>query len=608
MSRISWWTYTSTAYSQMSEVVTMRKVSIVVPAHNEVESLPMLMEHLLPVLESSPETADFELVIVDDNSRDGTAGLVDTYASNDKRIKAVHRIGSPGFGNAIKAGFKTASGGIIIPVMADLSDDPYDIIKLVRKIDEGYDIAYGSRFCKGGSTHSYPWKKMVANRLFNNSVRLMFGIRHKDVTNAFKAYRREVLDAIGIDNLESNGFDLTVEIPLKAHILGFSSAEVPVSWHDRKKGEAKLKLSQNGGRYGKRLLKMFMVGNAVSLKDIFSAVIRGSWLHLVLAAALGVVLLAGIFSLAGFSQVFSILSTISPEFLVLSGIMLLSAFILRTWRWSVLLRASGYRVHADNAFKCIMFGWLINYLLPARIGDIARAITLKTTESTPLSVGLSTIVIERAMDMLVLAVMLSAAILLVLNNPAMFDIAMATLAVAVGLVILLAIVYKYDHIVVAKLGKYFKTLGNSLTHFKKSLVNLSGNPMAIVLCLILTFPVWLLEASSIYFAAMSIHFPLSMTISVVAGIVAFIVQAIPTTPGGIGVHEGTIAGVLMLFGVNASIGTSIALLDHFARGIVIFLFGMISAIHIGFESRQYFAGIRNEGMVTVKDELAIPKE
>lgn len=586
----------------------MSKVTVVVPAHNEVDNIPALLKGLIPALEGSPETRDFELVIVDDNSRDGTGDLIDSLAAGDARIKAVHRKDTPGFGNAIRTGFKNASGDIIVPVMADLSDDPHDIPKLVRKLDEGYDVAYGSRFVRGGYTDGYPWKKMIANRAFNNSVRLLFGIRHKDVTNAFKAYRRCVLDAIGIDNLEANGFDLTVEIPLKAHILGFSSVEVPVSWHERQKGEAKLKLSQNGGRYGKQLLKMFVVGNVVSLRDIFKAVIKGSWLHLALAAALGIILLAGIFSMAGFSEVFGILSQVSPQFLAISCIVLLASFIVRTWRWSVLLRASGYRVHADTAFKCIMFGWLINYLLPARMGDLARGVTLKTSENTPLSVGLSTIVIERAMDMLVLAIMLVAAIFLVLNSPEMIDIAAATLAVAFGLVAVLGVLFKYDRVVVDKLGKRFDFIGKSLEHFKKAVSSLAGNPMAIALCLILSFPVWILEASSIYFAAMAVHYPLSMTVAIVAGIVAFIVQAIPTTPAGIGVHEGTIAGILLLFGVNTSLGTSIALLDHFARGVVIFIFGMISAIHIGFESRQYFAGAKDQNVVVLKDERTTHKD
>jgi hypothetical protein len=255
-----------------------------------------------------------------------------------------------------------------------------------------------------------------------------------------------------------------------------------------------------------------------------------------------------------------------------------------------------------------MFGWMINYLLPLRIGDIARGAALKTTENTPLSVGLFTIVIERAMDMLVLAIMLGVAIILILNDPEMVEIAVLTLVVALGLLAFLAAFYRYDRLIVSKMDRWFPAIAQSMGRYKAALLSLSGNPMAIGLCLILSFPVWLLEASSIYFAAMAFHYPLTMAMAILAGVVAFIVQAIPTTPGGIGVQEGTIAGVLLLFGVNTSVGTSIALLDHFARGIIIFLFGMVSAIHIGFESRQYFAVSKNDEKVVLTEDLVVPRQ
>jgi len=141
--------------------------------------------------------------------------------------------------------------------------------------------------------------------------------------------------------------------------------------------------------------------------------------------------------------------------------------------------------------------------------------------------------------------------------------------------------------------------------FKNGLRNLSGNHQAVLLCIILSMPIWLFELLSIFFSARAVHFDLSMGLTVIAGITAFVMQAIPTTPAGIGVHEGTIAGVLMLFGIDASIGTSIALVDHFARAAIIFTFGIISAIHIGFESRTYFAGIKNKNAKALENEPEI---
>lgn len=571
----------------------MYKISIVIPAHNEEDNLHNLLDKLIPVLEQHVETKDFELVFVDDNSTDLTPAIIDEFTEKDSRIRAVHRTGTPGFGNAIKTGFKSASGDVIIPIMADLSDDPNDIPKLVRKIEEGYDIVYGSRFCSGGSTDGYPLPKMLANRAFNNTVRLMFGIRHKDVTNAFKAYRKEVLDTIGIDNLEANGFDITVEIPLKAHIIGFSSAEVPVLWHGRKRGEAKLKLSENGHRYGMRLLRMFVIGSLMGLRDIFGAVVKGSMIRLVLAAITGLLLLAGVFYFAGFSEIFSILSNASIKYVAIASFMILMTFIVRTWRWNVLLRTSGFRVHRDTVFKCIMFGWLLNSLLPARIGDVARGMALKTTENTPLGISLSTIVIERAMDMLTLALMLMTAIFIVAGSSApLLSIAIGAIVVTIGLVLGLIALYKYNHVILNRLGSRFEELGKGIPVLKAGLRNIYGNPQAIILCLILSVPVWLFEVSSIYFSARALHFELIPSMAMLSGIVAFIAQAIPTTPAGIGVHEASIAGVLMLFGVSATTGTAIALVDHFVRILVIYVVGMISAVHIGFDSRKYFRNNR----------------
>jgi uncharacterized protein (TIRG00374 family) len=573
----------------------MSKVSIVIPAHNEEENIPVLIEALILTLESFPETRDFEIVIVNDNSRDGTGKLIDVLAARDPRVRSLHSTMTPGFGNTVKIGMKNATGEIIIPVMADLSDDPQDIPRMVKKINEGYDIAYGSRFCRGGHTTDYPWKKMIANRAFNYSIRLLFGIHHKDVTNAFKAYRREVLDAIGIDNLEANGFDLTVEIPLKAHILGFKSVEVPVSWTERKKGEAKLKLSQNCTRYGKRLLKMFIIGNMLSIKDILSITIKGSWLYPIIALIVGIILLAGTFSFTGFSNIFEILSRINPVYVIVACMAIFMSFILRTWRWSVLLRSSGHRIQSESGFKCIMFGWFINYILPLRIGDLARAVTLKSTESIPLSVSLFTIVIERAMDMLMLALLLSAAVLLISSgNIILLEVAAVSLLVSIGLLVATGLLYKFDKHLSSQLGNRFGNISEALTIFKGGAREFWKNPEAVTLCLLISLPVWICDLLCLYVSAIAIGHDLSYGLITIAGITAFISQALPITPAGIGVQEGTITGVLLLFGISAPIGISMALVDHFARVVVIFTFGTISMIHISLNSREYFSKIRKK--------------
>lgn len=312
-----------------------------------------------------------------------------------------------------------------------------------------------------------------------------------------------MLDAIGIENIEAEGFDLTVEIPLKAHILGFKSAEVPVNWHGREKGEAKLKLSENGFVYGKRLLKLFFWGNLVALRDLFGSVMRGSWIGILGAIFLGLLILAGIFTFSGFSEVFGILRTVSLYWVLLSAGCILSTFILRTWRWSVILRSAGYVVPRGMIFKCIMFGWLLNYLLPARVGDIARGVALKTTEKAPLGMSLSTIVLERVFDMITLAFLLALPATLFYQEQFLWLEALA-IGIAVALVLVLFIVYKFEGYIVRVLRNIIPSVKESIYLLKEGLDAIRGNTAAMALCFALSIPIWLFEISSIFFAAKAI--------------------------------------------------------------------------------------------------------
>ena len=132
--------------------------------------------------------------------------------------------------------------------MADLSDSPYDLIRYYTKMIEGnYDCVFGSRFIKGGKVIDYPFVKKVINRIANFIIKSTMRINYNDTTNAFKLYKREVI--IGVKPILSPHFNLTVELPLKAIIRGYSYTIVPNSWTNRKYGESKLKIKEMGSRY-----------------------------------------------------------------------------------------------------------------------------------------------------------------------------------------------------------------------------------------------------------------------------------------------------------------------------------------------------------------------
>jgi dolichol-phosphate mannosyltransferase len=156
-------------------------------------------------------------------------------------------VGSHGFGLAVRAGLDQCTGDAIAIMMADASDGPSDLVKYYAKLQEGYDCVFGSRFIPGASVVDYPFHKLILNRMANWFIRFIFGLDFGDTTNAFKCYRREVIE--GISPLISSHFNLTVEMPLKAIVRGFSFAVVPISWTNRKTGISKLKIKEMGSRY-----------------------------------------------------------------------------------------------------------------------------------------------------------------------------------------------------------------------------------------------------------------------------------------------------------------------------------------------------------------------
>lgn len=580
-------------------------VDLIVPAYNEYGNLRRMVERTTETLRAEKRDWSFGiLLVVSDGSTDGTQELAADLDEEYPEVSRLVRTKDFGFGNAIKDGIAHADGDVVVPFMADLSDDPADVPKMVEKIRAGYDVVYGSRFMDGGSVEGYPRLKLLYNRSFNNFIRLLFGIGEKDVTNAFTAYRREVIDEIDPSSLQSESFDITAELPLRATVEGFRITEVPVSWRSREAGVSKLNATKKGPVYAKRVLTEFARGNAAGLRDLFRAVTDHGLARILGAALFGVVLLVALFSLTGFTEVFETVGRANPLFIAAIALVYPVSFVFRTWRWRVLLRASGHLAGRTNAFRCIMAGWFLNSVLPARAGDVMRGYALKTTEDTPFSVALGTIVIERVMDMLVLSAMLAVvAALFVRSSRAMF-LAAGAFGIGAVLVVGLAIVYFAGDHLADRLDGPISSADRSIRKIQTALARVSGNPFALALSLLLSLPVWLAEIATIYFAGRAIGLQLGIVPTIAAGVSAFVSQAVPVTPGGVGTYEAAIASVLALFGVEWATGTALGLVDHFTRLGVIYVVGAICIVHIVFQSRPYFRARRE----AAAEELELPSE
>jgi dolichol-phosphate mannosyltransferase len=230
------------------------KLSVVIPARNEEGHLPGTIERVTDALQRHGIT--HEVLVVDDHSTDQTADVVRGLEARRGHVRLVSNTREPGFGRAVHVGLQQAAGDAVAIVMADGSDDPEDLVTYCRKLSEGVDCVFGSRFIRGARVVGYPWHKLVLNRLANTAIRLLFGIPHNDITNAFKCYRREVIE--GVEPLVSRHFNLTVELPLRAIVRGYSYATVPIRWTQRKHGISKLKIKEMGSRYLFSLLSVFL--------------------------------------------------------------------------------------------------------------------------------------------------------------------------------------------------------------------------------------------------------------------------------------------------------------------------------------------------------------
>lgn len=219
--------------------------SIVIPAHNEEESLPPTVQDIYDTMVR--EGVPHEIVVVDDGSRDRTWAVLQELKQKIPTLAPVQNVSPNGFGRAVTCGLNHMKGDACTIMMADASDSPSDAVKYWRLLNEGWDCVFGSRFVKGGQVIDYPRVKLMVNRLANFLVRIGFAIELNDTTNAFKAYRRTVID--GCRPFLAPHFNLTVEIPLKAIVRGYTWTVMPISWRNRKYGEPKLKIKEMGSRY-----------------------------------------------------------------------------------------------------------------------------------------------------------------------------------------------------------------------------------------------------------------------------------------------------------------------------------------------------------------------
>jgi glycosyltransferase involved in cell wall biosynthesis len=210
------------------------KLSIVVPAHNEEENIAAVIEQIekeIPI--------PFELIVVNDHSTDRTNDIVSGLSGKYTNIILIENKLSAGFANAVKTGLSSIRTGVAVLVMGDLCDDLRSIPVMFEKIVQGYDVVCGSRYIKKGARLGGSKIKGFFSCFVGKSLHYLLGIPTYDVPNAFKMYRKEVIDSIDI---KSKGFEISMEMALKAYYLGFKITEIPTIWKERTKGKSDFRM------------------------------------------------------------------------------------------------------------------------------------------------------------------------------------------------------------------------------------------------------------------------------------------------------------------------------------------------------------------------------
>ena len=211
---------------------------VIVPTYNERENIESLVTQLLAL----PTGA--RVIVVDDNSPDGTGEIADRLAAeNDGRVDVIHRVGKLGLGTAYIAGFKRAlaeGADLICTMDADFSHNPRYIPAMVEKIGQGYDLVIGSRYVPGGGTSGCTFGRKLLSWGANGFARVMLGLHAHDTTAGFRCYRREVLESVDIDEIKASGYSFLIEMLYRVQRRGWRVGGVPIIFENRRLGTSKI--------------------------------------------------------------------------------------------------------------------------------------------------------------------------------------------------------------------------------------------------------------------------------------------------------------------------------------------------------------------------------
>jgi dolichol-phosphate mannosyltransferase len=215
---------------------------LILPTYNEAENIEALLLAAAEALARAP-CEDFRVLVVDDGSPDGTGRIADGLATEHEWVRVLHRTTKEGIGPAYLAGFRQAlseGAAFVLEMDSDFSHDPADLVRLLQAMQDGADLALGSRYVPGGGVSDWGLLRRLVSEGGSTYARLVLGLSVRDLTGGFKCFRREVLEAIHLDGVRAQGYAFQVELTYRAIRAGFRVVEVPIVFRDRQRGQSKM--------------------------------------------------------------------------------------------------------------------------------------------------------------------------------------------------------------------------------------------------------------------------------------------------------------------------------------------------------------------------------
>ncbi len=544
-------------------------ITIVLPAFNEAKRLRKTVEEVVKAAEKTGY--DYEIIIAEDGSTDGTDRIAAEIARENEKIVHLHSPDRLGRGKALKNAFKVAKGDVLVYMDVDLATDLSHLKELVDAIAvEGYDFATGSRLMKE-SRCERPLKRELASKGYNFLVRLFLGSKLRDHQCGFKAFRKDaVMDVL--EDVEDNHWFWDTEVLVLAQKKGYRVKEIPVRW--RHGGETKVEMGRDVGYMFGQIMRMWLREKRSSRKYVLATF------------AISFVLLIALAYFAGVDRIYTAVVRLNPYYLLLSSVIYASSYLLRGYRFSYILSRLDYDCGTAFSSGAVSIGQMVNVVTPVRIGDVARAYVFKKI-NVPYTSSLGAVAVERMFDLVSVAVIATISAIMLgmgVNEP--------IYAVIFALVIVLLIF---------ALSRMENMIGRVFRNAKRVL----GVKEAVIITALSSL-IWLSDIAVCYIIASSYlpsalgfapstMIPSTFLYVSLAVSVANIVKALPITPGGIGTYEAAMTAILSNT-FSQSVAFVISLVDHAVKNIVTLILGFISMAALN----VHMQNIRGVDVKTVK--------